>query len=74
MIGARSLMRDSRIVLRYDKNGQRIQRLPIDTIFELSTFVNWYNETSRLGLLERLNKGESCNLPDDGWIELEKHD
>ena len=67
------MSRDSRIVLRYNKSGQCIQRLPLETILELSTFDKWYNKTSRLGLIERLNQGESCLLPDDGWIELEKN-
>ena len=63
--------RDARIVLRFDKEGNRIQRLPVETLFELNTFDKWYNETSKLGLIDRLSKGEKCILPDDGWIELE---
>lgn len=65
------MSRDGRIVLRYDKEGNCIQRLPLETIFSLDTFKKWYNETSRLGLIERLNTGYSCPLPDGGWLELE---
>ena len=65
------MTRDSRITLRYNKEGERIQRLPLETLFETKSFQQWYNETSRLGLVERLSKGEKCHLPDDGWIELE---
>ena len=63
--------KDSRIVLRYNSEGHCIQRLPLHTVLSLAPFVKWYNEISRQGLVERLNTGHSCPLPDGGWIEVE---
>ena len=59
------------IVVRYNSEGQKIQRLPLNTILGLPTFTKWYNEVSRQGIVERLNTGIDQPLPDGGWLKLE---
>jgi hypothetical protein len=65
---------DNRVVVRYNSEGKRIQRLPLHTILNLPTFTKWYNEVSRHGLVAQLNTGNNQPLPDGGWLELEKKD